>query len=49
MVVKAYIFEGISSGFRYYKEEKTITEAGNNIKMVVQVNPERLLILTHFV
>jgi hypothetical protein len=31
MVVKAYIFEGISSGFGYYKEENGI-EAGNNIK-----------------
>jgi hypothetical protein len=28
MTVKAYIFEGISSGFGYYSKEKTRIEAG---------------------
>jgi hypothetical protein len=47
MTVKAYIFEGISSGFGCSgkKKEPTLKEH----KIVVQVNPERLLIFAYFV
>jgi hypothetical protein len=48
MTVKAYIFEGIRSGFGYYQEEKRI-KGRRTRKIVVQVNPERLLIFAYFV
>jgi len=42
MVVKAYIFEGIGSGFGYYQEEKLRRKNQNrsldNIKIVVQAS-----------